>query len=142
MKKKKNTLIVILVIIGILIYISPIIMVVAGIFLDTVETKYEINNNIVSIDKGKITVDNVSSYYNEEDNSYYIIGYAHNNSNKNYSNLSLKYRMYDKNGVILGDSLAYLDEFKTNKVWKFKIIYSDIDSKDVDKIEFIGVDIY
>ena len=142
MKKKKNILIVILVIIGILIYISPIIMVVAGIFLDTVETKYEINNNIVSIDKGKITVDNVTSYYNEEDNSYYIIGYAHNNSKKNYSNLSLKYRMYDRNGVILGDSEAFLDEFKSNKVWKFKIIYSDIDSKDVDKIEFIGVNVY
>ena len=142
MKKKRNLIVIIAVTIGILVYICPFLLIIAGIYIDSKKTDFEVNNNIVYIDKGKITIDNVSSYYNEEEELYYIIGYAHNNSDKSFSGVTLTYRIYDKNGVILGDSTTFLDNFEKGKVWKFKIIYSDIDSKDVGNVEFINVDTY
>ena len=142
LKKKKNLIVIIAVIIGVLVYISPFVLIIAGVYIDSRKTSFEINNDIISIDKGNITIDNVTSYYNAEDSSFYIVGYAHNNSNKSFSGVTLTYRIYDQNGVILGDSTAYLDNFEKGKVWKFKIIYSDIDSKEVGNIEFINVDTY
>ena len=82
MKKKKNRIVIIAIIIGILVYISPFILIIFGIYIDSKRTDFKVNNDIVYIDGGKITIDNVSSYYNDEDGSYYIIGYAHNNSDK------------------------------------------------------------
>lgn len=140
--KKKKWPIVLACILGFVMYIGPFFLVIISLFIESIPTKFEIKDNNVYIDKGNIVIDNVTSYYSSDDNSYYVIGYAHNKSKKTYNNLALTYRLYDKDGIILGDSLGNVEELKEGKTWKFKIVYSDIDSNEVDSIEFIGVDIY
>lgn len=142
MKKTKTWKIVLLVLLAFLIYALPTILIILfGIFEESPK-KFEIKDNIVEISKGKMTITDMESFYNEEDNTYYVTGYLKNKTDKTYTGLSIEIRLYDKEGNILGEETSYLETLKENKTWRFKISYSGIDSKEVDSYEITEIYYY
>lgn len=142
MKKTKKWQIILIVVLAMIIYVLPI----AGIFvLSYFEEKtktFEVKDKIIEISKGKLIIENVDSFYDEEDKTYYVTGYLKNTTEKEYDFIDISYRLYDKDGNILGDAAAYLDNLGSKKTWKFKAIYTNIDAKEVEKVEFLEIDYY
>ena len=56
--------------------------------------------------------------------------------------MSVSYRLYDVDGNILGEATAYLETLGSEKTWKFKATYNDVDASEVSTFEFLGVDYY
>lgn len=114
------------------------------IFFDTWEVKLEKNNNgSISIDRGKLTIQKeTDGYYDEETDSFYILGTITNNSSESYDYVNIEYIVYDKDGNILGNASTGLNKFKKGKSWKFKIVYDGIDAKEIKKYEISNVEAY
>ena len=82
------------------------------------------------------------SFYNEEENSYYIQGYFENKSKNDIEFIYIEYLVYDENDVLLGTAYCSIDTLKANTKWKFKAVYSDFDSNEASKFELSKVEFY
>lgn len=142
MKKTKKWQIVLIVVLAMIIYVLPIASIFVLSYFEEKAKTFEVKDNIIEISKGKLIIENVDSFYDEEDKTYYVTGYLKNTTEKEYEFIDISYRLYDKDGNILGEATTYLDNLSSKKTWKFKAIYSDIDAKEVDKFEFLGIDYY
>lgn len=140
MKKKINIKIILLCIFACIIYILPFVcMFIFAIFIDG-EKSFEIKGDTVEISGGKMVVENVTGFYDEEYKTYYIVGYLKNKTDKDYTEIDIEYRVYDEKDNILGNaSSTYLEQLDKGDTWKFKIMYSDIDAIDVNHFEFYRV---
>ena len=100
-KKSKKILIGVGIGIAILIYMIPFIAIMGGVTYSILnQTKYEEKDNQIIVNKDKVIINDITSYYNSETEEYIISGYI-NNSKKDYS-ISITFDVYDANNYIIG----------------------------------------
>lgn len=141
MKKKANVKIILLCVFAGFLYVLPFLsMFFIAIFFDGEKT-FEIKDNVVEISNGKMMVENVDGFYDEEEKMYYIVGYLKNKTDKTYTDIGLQYRVYDEENNVLGSAdSVYLEYLAKGENWRFKIMYSDIDASDVHHFELHRVE--
>ena len=139
-KKSKKILIGVGIGIAILIYMIPFIAIMGGVTYSILnQTKYEEKDNQIIVNKDKVIINDISSYYNSETKEYIISGYI-NNSKKDYS-ISITFDVDDANNYIIGQAYANLDMKKGNS-YKFKAIYFEEDAKEVVKYKLNDIELY
>lgn len=139
---------VILVIALVIIFIALPFTIITGVATKYLFTDYqnkiEEKGNYTIIDDA-LRIDNTSikSFYDKESNSYYITGSITNilkDENRHYIDIS--YDVFDKDGNLLGTANAYIDNLCKGKTWKFKAIYTDIDSKEIVNYKLNSIEHY
>ena len=89
-------------------------------------------NGSVSIDDGQLTIEKgTKGYYDEKTDNFYIIGTLTNNSSDDYDYVTINYHVSDKDGNILGNATDSIDNLEKGKSWKFKVVYENVDAKEV-----------
>lgn len=100
-------------------------------------------NGSVSIDDGQLTIEKgTKGYYDEKTNNFYIIGTLTNNSSDDYDYVTINYHVSDKDGNILGNATDSIDNLEKGKSWKFKVVYQNVDAKEVKKFKINNVSTY
>ena len=144
MKEYKRTskwLIVLLVILSVIfMYGIPIGLGIWVSLNDT--TNYEERDGQININKGDLVINNINSYYDSEDDAFYIEGFLKNNKDRVYEYVSVTFYVYDKDNNVLGEATAYLSMLEGNKTWKFKAGYFENDSEEVASYKFSSVEVY
>ena len=136
--KKTSKWVIILIVIGCLYYLVPLGLFFFAMVTDNFKTEYKIlNDGTVEIDKNKLTIlKDVRGYYNEEKKAYYIEKKIKNNTNKDYNGINIDYYLYNDSGEVLGNASTYLQKLGANKTWNFKVIYDEVDARNVYKFEY------
>ena len=97
-------------------------------------------NGSVSIDDGQLTIEKgTKGYYDEKTNNFYIIGTLTNNSSDDYDYVTINYHVSDKDGNILGNATDSIDNLEKGKSWKFKVVYENVDAKEVKNFKINNV---
>lgn len=100
-------------------------------------------NGSVSIDDGQLTIEKgTKGYYDEKTNNFYIIGTLTNNSSDDYDYVTINYHVSDKDGNILGNATDSIDNLEKGKSWKFKVVYENVDAKEVKNFKINNVSTY
>lgn len=100
-------------------------------------------NGSVSIDDGQLTIEKgTKGYYDEKTDNFYIIGTLTNNSSDNYDYVTINYHVSDKDGNILGNVTDSIDNLEKGKSWKFKVVYENVDAKEVKNFKINNVSTY
>lgn len=100
-------------------------------------------NGSVSIDDGQLTIEKgTKGYYDETTDNFYIIGTLTNNSSDDYDYVTINYHVSDKDGNILGNATDSIDNLEKGKSWKFKVVYQNVDAKEVKKFKINNVSTY
>ena len=95
-------------------------------------------NGSVSIDDGQLTIEKgTKGYYDEKTDNFYIIGTLTNNSSDDYDYVTINYHVSDKDGNILGNATDSIDNLEKGKSWKFKVVYENVDAKEVKNFNAI-----
>ena len=144
MKEYKRTskwVIVLLVVLSVIfMYGIPIGLGIWAAFSES--TSYEEKNGEIIIDKGDLVINNITSYYDSEDEVFYIEGLLKNNEEKTYEYVSVRFYVYDQHNNVLGEAEAYLTSLEENETWKFKAKYFEHDAADVSSYKFSSVELY
>lgn len=144
-KKSNNKLIIVLIIVVVIALFSRVFLIggifVADIIFNNVNTKFEVQEDVILLNKGKVEIKDYSGFYDEKTETYYITGILSNNDSKDYS-VSLTYRVFDKDKNILGEAYSNIGVLNVGESWKFKVPYVEIDANEVDSFELESVDIY
>ena len=90
----------------------------------------------VIIEKG------TKGYYDEKMDNFYIIGTLTNNSSDDYDYVTINYHVSDKDGNILGNATDSIDNLEKGKSWKFKVVYENVDAKEVKNFKINNVSTY
>lgn len=100
-------------------------------------------NGSVSIDDGQLTIEKgTKGYYDEKTDNFYIIGILTNNSSDDYDYVTINYHVSDKDGNILGNATDSIDNLEKGKSWKFKVVYENVDAKEVKNFKINNVSTY
>ena len=100
-------------------------------------------NGSVSIDDGQLTIEKgTKGYYDEKTDNFYIIGTLTNNSSDDYDYVTINYHVSDKDGNILGNATDSIDNLEKGKSWKFKVVYENVDAKEVKNLKINNVTTY
>lgn len=100
-------------------------------------------NGSVSIDDGQLTIEKgTKGYYEEKTDNFYIIGTLTNNSSDDYDYVTINYHVSDKDGNILGNATDSIDNLEKGKSWKFKVVYENVDAKEVKNFKINNVSTY
>lgn len=100
-------------------------------------------NGSVSIDDGQLTIEKgTKGYYDEKTDNFYIIGTLTNNSSDDYDYATINYHVSDKDGNILGNATDSIDNLEKGKSWKFKVVYENVDAKEVKNFKINNVSTY
>lgn len=100
-------------------------------------------NGSVSIDDGQLTIEKgTKGYYDKKTDNFYIIGTLTNNSSDDYDYVTINYHVSDKDGNILGNATDSIDNLEKGKSWKFKVVYQNVDAKEVKKFKINNVSTY
>lgn len=100
-------------------------------------------NGSVSIDDGQLTIEKgTKGYYDEKTDNFYIIGTLTNNSSDDYDYVTINYHVSDKDGNILGNVTDSIDNLEKGKSWKFKVVYENVDAKEVKNFKINNVSTY
>lgn len=100
-------------------------------------------NGSVSIDDGQLTIEKgTKGYYDEKTDNFYIIGTLTNNSSDDYDYVTINYHISDKDGNILGNATDSIDNLEKGKSWKFKVVYENVDAKEVKNFKINNVSTY
>lgn len=100
-------------------------------------------NGSVSIDDGQLTIEKgTKGYYDEKTDNFYIIGTLTNNSSDDYDYVTINYHVSDKDGNILGNATDSIDNLEKGKTWKFKVVYENVDAKEVKNFKINNVSTY
>ena len=100
-------------------------------------------NGSVSIDDGQLTIEKgTKGYYDEKMDNFYIIGTLTNNSSDDYDYVTINYHVSDKDGNILGNATDSIDNLEKGKSWKFKVVYENVDAKEVKNFKINNVTTY
>lgn len=100
-------------------------------------------NGSVSIDDGQLTIEKgTKGYYDEKTDNFYIIGTLTNNSSDDYDYVTINYHVSDKDGNILGNATDSIDNLEKGKSWKFKVVYVNVDAKEVKNFKINNVSTY
>lgn len=136
--KKTSKWIIVLIVIGCLYYLVPLGLFFVAMVTDNFKTEYKVlNDGTVEIDKNKLTIlKDIRGYYNEEKRAYYIEGKIKNNTDKDYNGINIDYYLYNERGEVLGEASTYLQKLGANKTWNFKVIYDEVDAREVFKFEY------
>ncbi len=137
-KTKTPKWVIVLIVIGCLYYIVPIGLFTFAILTDNFSVEYKVlDDGSINIDKKKLTIQkDVKGYYNEAKEAYYIEGKITNNTNKDYNGIAINYYVYNEAGEILGEASNYIQKLGPKKTWNFKLIYDNVDAKDVVRFEY------
>lgn len=65
-------------------------------------------------------LDGHSGYAGDYNLGYYVEGYVQNNTDKEYTYVSIEFNLYDADGAIVGTASDYIDNLEANSKWKFK----------------------
>lgn len=100
-------------------------------------------NGSVSIDDGQLTIEKgTKGYYDEKTDNFYIIGTLTNNSSDDYDYVTINYHVSDKDGNILGNATDSINNLEKGKSWKFKVVYENVDAKEVKNFKINNVSTY
>ena len=100
-------------------------------------------NGSVSIDDGQLTIEKgTKGYYDEKTDNFYIIGTLTNNSSDDYDYVTINYHVSDKDGNILENATDSIDNLEKGKSWKFKVVYENVDAKEVKNFKINNVSTY
>lgn len=100
-------------------------------------------NGSVSIDDGQLTIEKgTKGYYDEKTDNFYIIGTLINNSSDDYDYVTINYHVSDKDGNILGNATDSIDNLEKGKSWKFKVVYENVDAKEVKNFKINNISTY
>ena len=100
-------------------------------------------NGSVRIDDGQLTIEKgTKGYYDEKTDNFYIIGTLTNNSSDDYDYVTINYHVSDKDGNILGNATDSIDNLEKGKSWKFKVVYENVDAKEVKNFKINNVSTY
>lgn len=109
---------------GIIIVIIVIILVVVG-FSGGNSSSSEEHDETISSKKNSTTekftlLDDYNGYAGDYNIGYYIEGYVQNNTDKEYSYVSIEFNLYDADGVLIGTAMDNVNNLEANGKWKFK----------------------
>ena len=143
-KRTNKWVMVLIVVVATLFTVLPFGLVIYSFFAfeNSVYTEFEEKENGDISIKKDIKVYDVEGFYNEEEKSYYVQGYLENKSKSDLEFINIEYSVYDKEDTLLGTAYASIDSLKANTKWKFKAIYSDIDSSEISRFELSEVEFY
>ena len=100
-------------------------------------------NGSVSIDDGQLTIEKgTKGYYDEKTDNFYIIGTLTNNSSDDYDYVTINYHVSDKDGNILVNATDSIYNLEKGKSWKFKVVYENVDAKEVKNFKINNVSTY
>ena len=141
MKRKTPTWVIVLIVaIDVLFYVGFIGLCIFVSDDSDVKTN---KNGSVSIDDGQLTIEKgTKGYYDEKTDNFYIIGTLTNNSSDDYDYVTINYHVSDKDGNILGNATDSIDNLEKGKSWKFKVVYQNVDAKEVKKFKINNVSTY
>ena len=141
MKRRTPTWVIVLIVaMVVLFYVGFIGICIFGSDDSDVKT----NKNVsVSIDDGQLTIEKgTKGYYDEKTDNFYIIGTLTNNSSDDYDYVTINYHVSDKDGNILGNATDSIDNLEKGKSWKFKVVYENVDAKEVKNFKINNVTTY
>lgn len=75
----------------------------------------------------------------KEGSYYYIVGYVKNNSNTQVKSVYIKFNIYDKNNMQIGDTIDGVNNLEPYGIWKFKTMILE---KEASSVKFIEVTHY
>ena len=107
-----------LIILGVIVLVSAF-----GGGSDSEESKKEQIGNTTEKQetKEKFTLlEGYNGYPGDYSIGYYIEGYIQNNTNKEYSYVSVEFNLYDADGALIGTALDNVNNLEGNGKWKFK----------------------
>lgn len=141
MKRRTPTWVIVLIVaIGVLFYVGFIGLCIFVSDDSDVKTN---KNGSVSIDDGQLTIEKgTKGYYDEKTDNFYIIGTLTNNSSDDYDYVTINYHVSDKDGNILGNATDSIDNLEKGKSWKFKVVYENVDAKEVKNFKINNVSTY
>lgn len=67
-------------------------------------------------------LDGHSGFAGDYDIGYYVEGYVQNNTDKEYSYVSIEFNLYDSEGAIIGTATDSVSNLESNGKWKFKAL--------------------
>jgi len=143
-KRTSKLVIALIVIFTTVLTILPIVAFICFIFFfdEGVYTEFKENKYGEIIVEDDVKIYNVDSYYDNVSGNYYVQGYLENLDDEEIEYISIEYSVFDRNNDLLGTAYASIDYLDANTKWKFKAIYSDIDSNEVYRYELSEVEIY
>lgn len=140
-KKTSKVAMVLLIILAILImYGIPIALGIWGVFSENVE--FEEKNNKIIVNNKDIVISDIISYYDEENNIYYVEGFLKNNDEDVCNYLYITFNVYDANGNVLGEASANINSLASKDTWKFKARYEENDAKYATNYKFTSIEFY
>ena len=141
MKRRTPTWVIVLIVaMVVLFYVGFIGLCIFGSDDSDVKTN---KNGSVSIDDGQLTIEKgTKGYYDEKTDNFYIIGTLTNNSSDDYDYVTINYHVSDKDGNILGNATDSIDNLEKGKSWKFKVVYENVDAKEVKNFKINNVSTY
>lgn len=106
--------------------------------------KYEVDTDgTILINNEKFTINNeMTSFYDTDSESFYVVGIFNNNTKKTYYGISLEFAIYDLDGNILGNAITYIEKINANESWKFKANYVNVDATDAVSYKLVDVSYY
>lgn len=141
-RTSKVTIILLVILSVIFMYGLPIGLGIWAAFSDISFPKYEEKNGEIIIDKGDLVISNVTSYYDSENDVFYIEGLLKNNEDKLREYINITFTIYDGDNNVLGEAEAYLNSLEGNGTWKFKAKYIENDARSVSNYKFSSIELY
>lgn len=78
------------------------------------------NSNKNSVTEKFTLLDGYNGYAGDYNIGYYIEGYVQNNTDKEYSYVSIEFNLYDADGALIGTAMDNINNLEANGKWKFK----------------------
>lgn len=101
---------------------------------------YVVFSDEMDSDLDKVRPSNVLTLYDEENGSYVVRGTLTNNLDEDYLDISIFYKLYDKNNNVIGYASDYIEELDEGETWSFACEYYGLDASDVARVEFDEVE--
>lgn len=109
----------------IVVIVIIVIIVIASLGGSNTEEKQEQTGTTTETKDNVVLEDGHTGSLDEYGTFYYIDGYIKNNTDKDYSYISVEFTTYDKDGNTLGTCLDNNSSLEANGRWKFHAICVD-----------------
>ena len=104
------------------------------------EDEFIIGYGLLTLDKstfkGKYKKVNNNNY---EDENYIVSAYVKNTSSEVMRDLSFDFKLYNKDGVVLGVAYSYIQSIDPDETWKLKAVWYGEDSEEIADFKLLRV---
>lgn len=137
-KSKVGWIVALCVGLGLLYYIGPALLFTGLILgeLGDYSEEFTVVGNTVIIDEDDAIITDLRGIYDENTSSYVIEGFV---KNKELTDIDVRFELYDENGVVIGETYAYINNLEKNKTYKLKAYYSEYDANSVVSYKLLSI---